>query len=479
MDDHHDDLDDTNVLFEDPSGRQDALYWDHWFEVVCKKQNGRNSFEWYCNAEEVIRVLSYHLQQLHNNSIINITDPTFSESKQHETTSFIATTIKSEKYIAIHPGSGTSLLPKKLFEYFPNSQHLIVDISNVALEGLRNDDCNEEEEGICKQQTSLSYKLLDVLNPPLPFNDNEFDWWFDKGFVDAIFSKDDLITAQQQATMLWSECLRILKKETGLMFVITLAEEHSIRIIIDAWSEMNSSICSWDVCLHIWELKPISGEIPAFCFVMMKSSQQNMPNPSTAITNEVKLYWHQIDVTDSVDIHNIEMVHLFDYISNRIIISRNNYRDNICKKEKLKLSLPKTLLTIEIKPYDAETKMDELSNIIRSTDFINQASANNDIDPDGVRNNHMPIKPIWQTFTKDDIVCYHRIIPIGYGIHKLIMQCIIESDFVDELVESIAEWSFPDFPDAIQSVDVDWSQSFTIMTEDNHQSILKAALSNK
>ena len=91
------------------------------------------------------------------------------------------------------------------------------------------------------------------------------------------------------------------------------------------------------------------------------------------------------------------------------------------KKAAKKAPAAKSEVELEVKVLDDETDMDELSALIRG------------IEQDGL---------IWGEFS---------IVPIGYGINKLIAKMVVEDEkvSVDDIIEKISE-----FEDHVQSVDI-------------------------
>ena len=112
-------------------------------------------------------------------------------------------------------------------------------------------------------------------------------------------------------------------------------------------------------------------------------------------------------------------------------------------------SVPKLLATIDIKTYEAETDLVTIGRVIQNISWdVNSRS----------------IKMQWQPFTRTDgEEEWFNIVPIGYGISKLQLRCIIDNDDLDELVASIEEWD----TDVVQSVDVDWSNTVPMCNLDN------------
>merc|ERR1712072_1550982 len=91
------------------------------------------------------------------------------------------------------------------------------------------------------------------------------------------------------------------------------------------------------------------------------------------------------------------------------------------KKAKKPQVIAKTNVLFDVKPWDDETDMDAMKKACTS------------IEMDGL---------LWGA---------SKLVPVGYGINKLQLMCVVEDDKVsiDELSEQIAE-----FEDFVQSVDI-------------------------
>lgn len=91
------------------------------------------------------------------------------------------------------------------------------------------------------------------------------------------------------------------------------------------------------------------------------------------------------------------------------------------KKSKKPVLIAKSSILLDVKPWDDETDMKELEKCVRS------------VVMDGL---------LWGA---------SKLQPVGYGINKLTIMCVIEDDkvSVDELQEKIS-----DFEDFVQSVDI-------------------------
>lgn len=91
------------------------------------------------------------------------------------------------------------------------------------------------------------------------------------------------------------------------------------------------------------------------------------------------------------------------------------------KKSKKPALIAKSSIVLDVKPWDDETDMKEMEKNVRT------------IEMDGL---------IWGA---------SKLVPVGYGINKLQIMCVVEDDkvSVDLLVEKIQE-----FEDFVQSVDI-------------------------
>ena len=377
----------------DPSGKQTAEYWDEWFDVVCGEDH--RPFEWYCDVEEVVRMLRYHCIGASSGGRM------------------------------IHPGSGNSLVPVKLRSEFgfPH-KHVVVDISDVALTEMRKVHDLNSSTG-----DEIEYLLGNVLEPPLPLDDSSFDVWVDKGLVDALF-KDSNEVCLYQSQNLFAEASRLLRSVDGLLLVVTMAEKHSLQLILSGfWSDLKMNLAS----LHVWELEPVSGDMRPFGFVLHRKRPSN---------HGFSIIWHRIDnQVEEVRIQEQSLECLVEELTARCDASRVEFKLDREQQQ------DKTLATIEIKPWDAETDLETLKEIIVNTTWTAPAIGDQE---------ERCIDPKWQAHDA-------KVVPIGYGVCKLVLQCTVRSDDIDALVDAISDWEgAPEIEDGVQSVDVDWTQTARI-----------------
>ena len=433
----------------DPSGHKDSEYWNKWFQIV-GQQTHNAPFEWYCSAEEVIRVLQYHLNAA----------------------SLEETTVSQR--IMIHPGSGTSMVPLHLLDAFPMHQQVIVDVSEVAIEEIKNIHARNGDKATRKHLMELiQYQTGNLLEqPPLPFADSSADAWVDKGFVDAIFSdKDPEQNCLQQSRRLFQEANRILTNKIGVALIVSLAEEHSLRLIIDRYLEgtkqpradigdgNSQKLGGWTATLHVWELEPSSGTMRPFGFVLQKEG------PAVSYDADRTIVWHSCTDSDDRQLcqtteHSAHADSLFALVHSLVMASQADFEARQRSSQKAQSASSSTgaqprqvMLRLEIKPSDADVDLEQLGERIRSHRWTSTTTTTTTIK-DG--RSGRDLSPHWQPIGQN--ITLDKTVPIGFGISKLLLQCIIESDDVDELVDAITEWH----DDDIQSVDVDWSNTVPV-----------------
>jgi translation elongation factor EF-1beta len=386
------------------------LFRDEWFNIVCRENH--RSFEWYCGLEEVTKVLRQHM----------------SHASKSE---------GSNPLRMIHPGSGTSLLPLELRKHFLGSRHVVLDVSEVALDEMRqvHDKHLSDISGDSFQTSDIEYQITDVLNPPLGYKDASFDAWIDKGFIDAVFAKETQEDNRVQAKKLFDEAHRLLSSRSGIFFVVTLAEDHSLQLILDNWT-------GWSNRIHIWELQPLSGEMLPFGVILCKDEFSE--------SEEKTLVWHNLDALEEV-IRFDDNKMIFDDIKIRIEDARHNFARAIASKSE-SLKLHQLMATIEVKPFDAEVDVTELGSTIMAAEWRSCT------DPSRV------IQLLWRPFDSEGEAeaKFVDVVPIGYGISKVRLRCIISQDDLDDLANAIGEWEGDDEFEGVQSVDVDWSATVPV-----------------
>ncbi|GKY95324.1 hypothetical protein MPSEU_000494200 [Mayamaea pseudoterrestris] len=413
----------------DPSGRQDGQYWDEWFRLVCcESSNSHRPFEWYTSPEQVKRVISFHMKEMSQS--LAMVDQVGRDMLPRQ---------------MIHPGSGTSLVPLALSEEYPEHRHVVVEVSPVAIQEMK--EFHEKqilESRLSHQVCLIDYVLADLLDAstPLDLPPLSFDAWIDKGLIDAVFSNKDHDRNRVQAKYLFQQAHYLLT-DFGIMLIVSVAERHSLELVLENWmTTAENGDLLW-ATLHIWEMEPVSGEMLPFGFVLIKSSLSSTMEHSASGSARVVIHpMHGMASALLVTTENA-----IETVVGYIACAREAYiKTTRASKDKRLM-----LTTLDLKPYDAETDLVALSERIRTMQW--QAEG-----PDGLQK----LRPVWQTFYKDGVEQLEEIIPIAFGISKLRLQCIIRADDLELLVSAINDWEGDDIMEGVQSVDVDWETSAAI-----------------
>jgi translation elongation factor EF-1beta len=504
------------IALGDPSGRQDATYWNQWFKAVsnvCVETSAQiedttttttkettqedvntddqcghdiRAFEWYCDTPEIETVLLFHLGRIprlsSKDSPVTNNHGLHHDYVHHDVSSTSTTSTMDlpnlNRRWMIHPGSGTSLLPIQLCHTFPNYGHVVVDISEVAI--AHGQHLHQVEESKLHQHKDRSdqlpklpgqhtfpvlieYLQADLLLTESPLNslytNNMFDAWIDKGFMDAVFAnnekeyclhEDENISDtgqcyKTQARQLLAEANRLLG-DFGVALIVTLAEQHTIRLLLSMFYEQRNL---WYSDLHVWEVSPISGSFRPFVFVFTKFHTNGV--------QPIRMVWHSTSSnnTDSADRIDREC-DLFMIVAERILQAQTVYAVKQRQRHAM-MSVPSTMSSpqnlmrtiIEIMPCSLEVDLMNLAQLIRQTTVV----STDDVPPrlitiqwcpldvnNGGRDQH---EKLWE-----------EIIPIAFGISKLVLSCVIDRDDVEAAVEHLQQ-SYSD----IQSTFVDWTRS--------------------
>jgi len=298
------------------------------------------------------------------------------------------------------------------------------------------------------------------------------------------------------------------KTKLGIMLIFTMAEEHSLDLMLSNWLASSSSqqeqgsICSnlkpsnWSRSLHIHEVTPTSGTMRPYCFVLQKDDIGGEPvvDGQKKGTDDWNIVFHPISHSNDLQNANSNIVYIpfngdpvppssltlpstplspatpsLSSVKSRIdkllTESRDRFRVEMQQRDNTK-NERRILGTIEIKPADDTVNLKKLYERITSpkaswgvdslrwyNDGATQDSSNSSVADN-----------------KKDL-CFGKIVPIGFGIHKLVLRCVINSDLLEDLCEAIMEREGGsscddegegDCDDIIQSIDVDWENSFTV-----------------
>jgi len=430
----------------DPSGRSSAEYWDEWFQKVCGTDSP-DGFEWYCDAVEVARIIS-----------LQLASRTRSEKNKQSSETNCPTKIASKVNISIiHPGSGNSAVPFRLrdeygFSVAEGSKQCIIDCSAFAIQEMKERAALMHRQQAPVHQGIIDYEVGDVLKPPLPYADEAFDVWVDKGLVDALFcgSEDKVLEEIRQCTTLFREAHRVLKNNgDGICIVVSLAQEHTLRLLLHAsgllhWhevpEEMETSLC-WLGPLEIYEVKPLSdaSSLRPFAFVL-----RNGPLTDLLSTDEPAVIFNNEsgEVRGTVTKKTLS----FDTVNDMLQASRDEYLQKWKINQQLKTGSEVdlgneedmyVLATIHIKPWGVDTNLQDLK--VR------------------IKNSEDNCAFVGHTWKSDEIK------PIGFGISLLQMSCIVRRNELEDLCEKIASQE----EEYVQSVDIDWDNTFRVMSAES------------
>ena len=461
----------------DPSGQQDGAYWNEWFSAVCydnqqsalanlavpfkgdannkdtEKSDDHSSFEWYCEADQVSFVLAQYLPTDQQGTLI------------------------------FHPGSGNSNVPFYLREcVFTGSRHIIMDVSDLAMKRMQLHLRN------VYRNAAYEYRVGNVLQP-LPFEDNTFDAWVDKGLIDALFSgKAEHLDSEQSRQMMMeahrilkdnrqvshsgscvctlepgqSECccatetittMPLMEKGGGLVFIVSMAQQHSLILILENWLRTNSQTHDplWNTHLHIHEVHPSSGTRRPFVFVLQKFNRILSHHHSFTDRPSWSISFHTINkAVEAITINQEDppsLDHVVSCVENVLDTSQlafqNQQTFSNCRLVFTKL---------EIKPCYDTVDLHLLHDFITNFSWeFKSLSWYNCLDAlqtnQGSHNMLFAHVPTSRVDTLH-VLKHGYIQEIGYGISKLVLACFIDSDDLDNLRDAMlliqGQHVFPD-----------------------------------
>ena len=394
----------------DPSGQSSAYYWNSWFEKVCGQT--KEGFEWYCDAKEIARLLQFYFEE-----------------------------VDREALSIIHPGSGNSNVPSELrntFGFSTKSKQCIIDCSEVAIQEM---ESKTQENSESSSGGKIEFKVGDVLKPPLPYSDRFFDVWIDKGLVDALFSGSEIDC--DDCEILFREAHRVLKRKNGVCIVITLGQEHTVKLLLQSIhflpalqeGSVSNTSC-WQRNIDIHEIAPLSdaSSLRPFAFVF-RTCEKTGSHQDDIEEVPILRFFDQETIIKSEIGKNVSAQTVNDILED----SRQTYQILWEHKRQEKLmALQKQhlhsndevymLTTLHIKPWDIEYDLNSLAGQIK----------------------HQHQNITWKEYA---------LVPIGFGLCRLEMRCIVKNDYIDQLRDNIQD----DNKDSVQSVDVDWEQSVRVM----------------
>jgi len=290
-------------------------------------------------------------------------------------------------------GCGNSLLPFELNDNYGFSISMNVDFSLTAIKEMHQKNRNSNS------RPGISFCAMDVLHMGL--RSNFADFVIDKGLLDAMFSEDS-VHSRKRAVCMASELCRVVK-EDGLLLIVSLCQGHSIRIL-EACLPVFSSNC---LEAKVQPLTPQNSKsaLRPFCISLLKGdAASHHENLKVTFLNE--------------NGEQIKSCHSFLEMECLFVQFQKTFLEEFQQKESKRL-----LLTLDLKPWDADVDLEITQNNVLTLNLENV---------------------LW-------LAQESQTIPIGFGIKKLQMQCLVPDDFdpmevCDLLCEHLEE--------SIQSVDI-------------------------
>jgi translation elongation factor EF-1beta len=208
---------------------------------------------------------------------------------------------------------------------------------------------------------------------------------------------------------------------------------------------ISSADLVWQPIIHVWELHPISGNKPPVAIVLTKASSKQptscSDNNETSKGTYFQLIWHPRQ--GEVVKQDLKPSLVLSTIARCVEQARAQFLSSVQKEKKD--AAQRLLATLEIKPSELDTDLAMLADNIRLEKWKTD---------EGRR-----LNPQWQHFDDTSDVSLYRIVPVAFGISKLVMKCTIASDDIDELVTALENWRADDGDEQTQSVDIDWENT--------------------
>lgn len=387
----------------DPAGHSSAEYWDKFFTTVTNS----TAFEWYCDLVDFISVFHSITAPLH---------------------------LPISSLFLLHGGTGNSDLIFELFTQHNVSKSIAIDISSVAIEEMKQKSSQFSSEN---PKFLGEFLQADVLQPLLNIHQTNslFDGYVDKGLFDAMMSKFDE-ECKEKTSALFTSAASVLKPTTGFYLAISLAEEHVVRLLVDYLQ--NDSGESWK-SLDVFELDPFftsgkKGKLRPFCFVVHRGvggeegvtfNFNNFINGQYATTKgEFSFESVNNAVNDSRDSYAEAGYNNSNNNSNNNNINNNKDTNNSTNTPDASMCCA----TLHIKPFEPGFNWEQFATKLKSEYFTEE---------DGLTSNYE---------FKD-----YEIVPVGYGVCKLVITIVTSFEDLDLVVELIGDKE----DDDISSVDVE------------------------
>jgi translation elongation factor EF-1beta len=348
----------------DPSGNANAAYWDAWFNTVSKGE----AFEWYLSSADLHSLLDHPSISLLEDS------PTM-----------------------LHAGTGNSDLVTALALTHDHRSAVAIDISPVAIDEMKAKLSSLEDPGGVYKD--LEFRVQDVLEPPPTTDEARFAGVLDKGLIDAMMGADDEHTNASCAILFKN--MAFCTSPSGKYIAVSLGEDHIVSLLLNVVNDSSIPFNSLDI--HALSPSSSSSSLRPFAFVLSKSSSISLqfwsaPSTSSPFTAAT--------------------------LPSQLTESRAAFA--AAKASTAPPAVRMSLVTLHIKPYEAEFDLLDLAQKIKQPDSSVNAR--------------------FQFIT-------HRsssLVPVGFGISKLELVVVMREEDIDDLVEFVAE----EFEDDVQSCDV-------------------------
>ena len=390
-------------LIGDPSGNASSSYWDSWFTKV----SAGEKFEWYCDTDDIAGLI------------------------ERETDGG-----GDGRPYLLHVGTGNSEMVLDLSDRYPRAA--AIDISSVAIEEmlekvkLRNDGSDID----------ISFVKHDVLRPLASVFPDPFQGVVDKGLFDAMMS--DSGAANQSMSFTMFRNLHGAMEKGAPYICVTLAEEHIVRLLLEvllmrAEEEIadgggGGAPFLWSsLSIHCLNPSGNASSLRPFAFVLRKASVAsnadnaggNAPPPSRpTVTFNCENCEENFEQKPAVRTTTLDGVD-FAAVNELICEARRSF----AASSKTSTGPALSLVPLEIKPYDPDFDLDILKEKL-------------------IKSPKSCLKPFDVVFRES------KLVPVGFGISKLEIQCVVKSADAEDIIEAIMDAEADD----VQSVDVDWSR---------------------
>lgn len=354
-----------------PSEREDfesREYWNSFFKI-----RGGENFEWYVESSDVLPFLRRLFEHCENRPLV------------------------------LHVGNGNSDLPETLY-HDPElclNRAVCIDFSEVVVKEMK----SKLERNLGRNH-GIEFIQGDVLHM-FSLSDEMFDASIDKGLLDAMLSEWSPEN-EKRAKVYFSELRRVLKPEKSVLVIISLLQEHAMKLIMNSIQKD-----PWDV-----KISPLVPQCPesALCPFLLECRPL-----STGLTANLCI---EYGGTGNLVFSDFERaMYLLD-------ACREDFRKSFQKQSE---GDSFRLVEVEIKPCDSETDLEWLMHQIRSLPLLRHVIWSSENESHGIG---------------------HEVVPIGFGICKLKVRFLLKHGDIDEVCMIIE-----DALEDVQSIDFIGSQS--------------------